>query len=271
MPGARQETPPVPEFDLASYHHRRRSTTVGAAVRYRAQTTSTMDDARAGAAALGVASAGTVYVAAEQLSGRGRQQRQWVSAPNSGLYVTFHLCPARRAALQLFSVAGALAVADTVHQISAIETTLKWPNDVLAGGRKLAGVLAESSIRPQRTDVFLGIGVNVRRTAAMPPEVAVVATSIEEAGAEPPPLEVLLAELAGALERHARLVERGPASLIDDWRQRLTTLGRTISLALPDGSEATGEAVDVNDSGELMLRHGDGSIIAYAAGDVTTL
>ncbi|MSP22988.1 MAG: biotin--[acetyl-CoA-carboxylase] ligase [Dehalococcoidia bacterium] len=262
-------------FDTWAYDAQRTSRAVGAEVRFVEVATSTMDLARAGALA-GVAP-GTAYVAGEQTTGRGRQGRSWLSAASTGLYVTYHLRTSEAARAPLYSLAGALASSDAILTASGLATVLKWPNDVLAGPpgatRKLAGVLAES--RPATTstgaviDVFLGIGINVR-TAALPPEVAALATSIEGAGALPPTREGLLAALSGSLEGWCATLEADPPSLLEGWRQRLATLGQRVRLQTPSGP-VEGEAVDVSPSGELVLRLDDGRAEVFAAGDVTTL
>lgn len=256
-------------FDVTSYQRLRTSARVGAVVHYRERTDSTMDDAREGADARGASGCGAAYVAGEQSAGRGRQGRSWVSAAASGLYVTYHLCPLRPERAPLLGVAGALAVTEALSATSGLSTRLKWPNDVLHGGRKIAGLLAEAR-HGERLDVFLGIGINVRATSEMPPEVARIATSIERVGAPPPGLEALLSALSAALERWVEQVERDPAEMIAEWRSRLDTLGRRVRLATPSG-EVEGEAVDVNERGELLLRIDDGTTAAYPAGDVTTI
>ncbi len=256
-------------FDLARYHALRRSTRVGVEVAYLEATGSTMDDARAGAAA--GQPCGTAYVAGEQSAGRGRQGRPWVSAAAAGLYVTYHLCPPRSEGAPLLGLAAAVAAAEAVHAACGLAVDLKWPNDLQVAGKKLAGILAEA--RPRAAggiDVFVGIGINLRTAAELPPEVAAIATSIEGAGYPAPPREVLLAALSTAYDRRATQAEEEPAALLAEWRARLVTLGQRVRLATPAG-EVEGEAVDVTSAGELVLALPDGQRQAFSAGDVTTV
>ncbi len=251
-------------FDFDLYHGHRTSDAIGVHVEYFDETGSTMDDARRGAA--GGNPAGTAYVAGVQTGGRGRLGREWVSA-DSGLWVTFHLVARDPALAPLFSLAGALAVSDAVRETALLTVDVKWPNDVLHQGRKLAGILAESTFG-QRADIFLGIGINVRRTA-LPDEVASRATSIEDAGGVPPTREALLASLAAALERHTQQLHRSPAVVVEQWRRHLVTLGQRVRLHGVDGATHDGEAVDVTARGELTLRLDDGSLVSFGAGEVT--
>lgn len=262
-------------FDLDRYHARRVSTLVGARVRYVEETGSTMDDARAGADADSALSPGTAYVAGNQRAGRGRQGRQWVTAPGVGLYVTYHLRAEAAPTVPLLAAAGALAAQDALVEACALRTELKWPNDVLHGGRKLAGVLAEARHPASGTagapDVFLGIGINLRPNPNLPADVAVLATNVADAGGDPGVPETVLAALSNALERWSHEAEHRPRTLVDAWRSRLITLGTTVRLATPDGRIVAGEAVDVGDTGDLLVRHGDGTTGRYSAGDVTTV
>ncbi len=255
-------------FDLARYHALRRSTTLGVEVAYLEATTSTMDDARHGAAE--GRPRGTAYVAGEQSAGRGRQGRSWVSAASAGLYVTYHLRPARIESAPLIGLATAVAAAEAVQAACGLHVDLKWPNDLQVAGKKLAGILAESQPHDGGLDVFVGIGINLRTAAELPPEVAAIATSIEGAGHPAPPREVLLAALSTAFDRRATQVEEDPAALIAEWKARLITLGQRVRLATPSG-HVEGKAVDVTSTGELVLALPGGERRAFAAGDVTTV
>jgi len=252
-------------FDFDRYRALRRSTSVGAEVVYRESVGSTMDEARAGATA-GMPP-GTAYVAGTQTAGRGREGRSWISAAEVGLYVTYHLIPAQPTQAPLLSIAGALAVADALRATCSLAVALKWPNDVLHDGRKLCGVLAEAQHNARRTDVFLGIGVNLTSAPELPADVALIATSVAEAGVMPPSREALVAALSSGIERRAMQAQVDAPGLIADWKARLVTLGRRVRLHTP-GGDVEGEAVDVTASGELVLRLDSGEERAFAAGDV---
>jgi BirA family biotin operon repressor/biotin-[acetyl-CoA-carboxylase] ligase len=249
---------------------------VGGTVRFRERTTSTMDDARAGAEQDGLASCGSAYLAGEQQAGRGRQGRRWESAPGSALLVTYHLCGSTEQAA-LASAAGALATGDALRSAARLEAGCKWPNDLVvaagaAGERKLAGILVEV-LRPAdgRVDVLLGIGVNLRGAGALPPELRVLATGVVEAGGRVVSVEDLLAALSTALAERWRQAAEEPAALLAAWRARLVTLGRRVRLAVPatgpGAREVEGDAVDVTSTGELVLRLADGSTASFAAAD----
>ncbi|MCK9485124.1 MAG: biotin--[acetyl-CoA-carboxylase] ligase [Dehalococcoidia bacterium] len=252
-------------FDHDRYQALRRSQTVGVKVAHLEETGSTMDDARAGAEA--GRAAGTAYVAASQRAGRGRMGRSWVSEPGAGLWVTYHL-RARQGA-PLLSLAGGLAVAEALEVVAGLRCELKWPNDVQHGGRKISGVLAEA--RPAAdgvTDVFLGIGINLRTPSGLPEDILAAATSVEQEGRPAPSREALLAGLSSALEVRAGQAERDSAGLVAGWRARLNTLGRRVRLSLPDGSVVEGDAVDITADGALVIE-ADGERRTFTAGDVT--
>ena len=259
-------------FDDALYRQHHDRGPIGRVVHYVDATASTMDDARAGAARAGADGCGDAYVAGEQSAGRGRAGRSWVSAAASGLYVTYHLCPLVAERAPLLSIVGALATAEAIAETCDLRVDVKWPNDLLHGGRKLAGILAEARAarEPGRLDVLLGIGINLRTASMLPPAVAAIATSVEQAGAMAPATERLLAALSNALARRAPQADVAPERLVADWRARLVTLGTRVRMETPSGP-VEGEALDVTAHGELILRLADGTSRALAAGDVHTI
>lgn len=203
---------------------------------------------RARELALGGAPHGTIVTAREQTAGRGRQGRSWIGPPGRALLVSVVL----RDAPALVPLVAAVAVADTVGP----DARIKWPNDVLLDGRKVAGILAEG--RPSEGWVVLGIGLNVAvRDEDLPPELRETAIGM---GRDPEELEAVLAELLGHLD--ARLAQ--PADdLLAAWRERDALRGREISWR--DGH---GVADGVDDDGRLRVRTPGGELVVLDAGEV---
>ena len=209
----------------------------------------------------------TVVVAESQAAGRGRRGRVWQDEPGASLLTSILLRP-RLAPAQLptLSLTAGVAVAEAIASAAGLTARLKWPNDVLVEGRKLAGILLESrlSSAPAASAcvVALGIGINVAQRA-FPPELAEHATSVRLAGGGDLDRDVLLVALLEALDRwRARLESEGFAPVRTRWRSLADTLGRTVSV---DG--VTGVAVDVDDDGALLVDEG-GRRRRVVAGDV---
>ncbi len=161
-------------------------------------------------AVLSGAGEGLVICAEEQTAGRGRRGRIWSSPPGVGLYFSLVLRPpcgvGDAGALPLMTLCAGVGVREGVMRASGLDTTLKWPNDLMRGRRKLAGILAEGhAIGTSEQAVVLGVGVNVLRSA-FPPDVDVRATSIER-------------ELGRALERAPLL--NGILASVSAWYERL--------------------------------------------------
>jgi BirA family transcriptional regulator, biotin operon repressor / biotin---[acetyl-CoA-carboxylase] ligase len=209
-------------------------------------TTSTNDRARALAAA--GAPHGTLVTAAEQSAGRGRQGRTWSAPPGRALLMSLVL----RSPDRMLPLAAAVAVAEA----AGAEAAIKWPNDVLLGGRKVAGILAEA--RPQDGWAVLGIGMNVAvRIEELPDELRGTAATL---GLEARDLDTVLGRVLAALERSFALDH---AALLDAWRARDALLGREVSWA--DGS---GRAAGIDGEGRLVVRLPAGGSVALESGEV---
>lgn len=195
---------------------------------------------------------GTAVLADSQSAGRGRRGRAWLDEPGASLLVSVVLRPRLEpVGLPLLSLAAAVAVAEALAQVAGVAARLKWPNDVLVGGRKIAGILLESRLGPPPT-VVVGIGVNLTQRT-FPPSLRAGATSVALETDRPVARETLLDALLEALDRWRRSLERGrTAALLERWRALADTLGRTVSI---DG--AHGVAVDVDADGALLLADGD--------------
>jgi BirA family biotin operon repressor/biotin-[acetyl-CoA-carboxylase] ligase len=229
-------------------------------------TSSTQDLARQ-AAAQG-APQGATFVAEEQTQGRGRQGRPWVAPRGSALLASVLLRPELEiAALPPLALVVGLALHDALAPLApGGALRIKWPNDLLLDGRKVAGVLIESSLRGARVDgVVVGFGVNLRQ-GSLPPEIP--ATSLQRArpGLEPLRREdVLAAVLVRMEQRIAAYLRGGLATLLEPLRAADGTAGRQVAW---QGGVATVRAI--GDDGQLVLETATGPV-AVAAGEVLFL
>lgn len=220
---------------------------------------------------------GAVLVAEQQTAGRGRMGRSWVSVPGASLTFSVLLRPvsvpaARRGWLPLLT---GVAVASAVRSVAGVDAVLKWPNDVVVGERKLAGILAEQS--PGGSAVVIGIGLNVATPAeALPVSPAgLPATSLLVEGATVSREDVLLGIL-GHLERWYAAFRADPdpvrTGLLAAYRELSATLGRTVRVELPASRVLTGIARDIDTDGRLLIADDScGSLTPVSAGDVVHL
>jgi BirA family biotin operon repressor/biotin-[acetyl-CoA-carboxylase] ligase len=225
------------------------------------------------ARAAGGAPEGSVLAAEEQTAGRGRMGRSWQSPPGAALTFSVLLRPAgvppgRRGWVPLLT---GIAVVTAVRNLTGLDARLKWPNDVLVGDRKLAGILAEQA----GDAIVAGVGVNVSSTRAELPVPA--ATSLTLEGAAGTGRERLLVAVLGELE-HRYLVwtraespgDADGSGLREEYRRCSATLGRRVRVEFPGGDVAEGTALDVDAAGRLMIR-APGGDLEVSAGDVVHL
>ncbi len=219
----------------------------------------------AGALAERGAREGCAVIAEAQSAGRGRHGRVWSSPPGAGLYISTILRPPTHA-LSLLTIAAGVAVADAIQRATGLDCQLKWPNDVYAGERKLAGLLAEAGSMEEGDDaddsprlryVVLGIGINVM-PAAHPADVAARATSIEGELGRGIDRGLLLTELLVSLSaRYEELRGGHPQDVLSAWRARsASTLGRAVEWDA--GGPRRGVADGIGDDGALLIRTEEG-------------
>ncbi|MCU1493021.1 MAG: biotin/acetyl-CoA-carboxylase ligase [Acidimicrobiaceae bacterium] len=227
-------------------------------------------------AALQGAPEGLVVIAEEQLAGRGRRDRSWIAPRGSSLLCSILFRPAFAPAdwHLLPSIVGIAAV-DTLAVLAGVEASLKWPNDVLVGDAKLAGILAEIVGTPPA--VVVGIGMNVAWPKGWPPPgplavVAERATTVERAASRAVDREEICAAFLGSIERRyaALATADGRARAAADYRSACVTIGRKVRVLL-DSSTVEGRAVDVGDDGRLVLELVGGGRQSFDAGDVVHL
>ena len=223
---------------------------------------------------------GTVLATEHQQAGRGRLGRTWITPPRAAL--TFSLLvrpgvpPARRGWLPLLT---GVAVASAVTAVTGIRARLKWPNDVLAGEAKLAGILAEAA----GDAIVVGIGLNVStepaelsRLPAGPGPGALPATSLRAAGATALNREKLLLAILTGFERWYQAWRRAGgdpdrSGLRPEYVSRSATIGRTVRAELPGGQALSGPAAGVDSDGRLLVRVSSGAEVPVAAADVVHL
>jgi BirA family biotin operon repressor/biotin-[acetyl-CoA-carboxylase] ligase len=202
-------------------------------------------------AADGAAHDGTVVVADYQASGRGRRGRTWEASPGQSLLSTILVRPRLPAAQwPAYSLVAAVAVAEALARTAALAARLKWPNDVLIAGRKIAGILLESrSVGDAGTAmVAVGVGINLAQRA-FPAALAARATSVTIETGRTVPGDAMLGSLLDAFDAwRARLEGEGMAPVRARWLALADTIGRRVSI---DG--VSGVAVDLDPDGALVL------------------
>jgi len=243
---------------------------IGRDIRVFEQTTST-NDVIEKLARDGVGEGVAVFAEA-QTKGRGRLGRKWLSPARRGLWFSVLLRPELRPqeATQL-TVASATALRRAIEAGTGLQAEIKWPNDIVMGGRKVAGILTELSAEPDRVRyVVLGIGVDVNLGAGeFPPELRKLATSLKmEAGRT-----ISRAELATAILReldadYARLCGGGFAKVADEWEGHCQTIGRDVTIQIGE-RKIRGRAESLDDAGALLLRTEHGHLEHVTGGDVT--
>ena len=219
---------------------------------------------------------GAVLAADHQSSGRGRLGRTWTSPPRAALTFSVLLRPSvPRARLGWLPLLAGVAVAAAVRAVAAVDAQLKWPNDVLVGPRKLAGILAETA----GDAVVVGTGVNVStRPAELPPPGpgGLAATSLAIEGAAAADRAVLLAEILAGLERRYRawsavLGDTERSGLRAEYTGLCGTLGRRVRVELPGGRALDGVAAALDADGRLLISVPPDAGLPVAAGDIVHL
>jgi BirA family biotin operon repressor/biotin-[acetyl-CoA-carboxylase] ligase len=208
---------------------------------------------------------GTLVTTDHQTAGRGRVGRAWRSLPGEQLAISLILYPQFPA--HFLVMASALAVAEAIEAVVGVRPGIKWPNDVLLDGRKVCGILIETSA----DFAVLGIGINVNGSFSGDPELATRAITLAQALGHEVSREALAIELLARLDdAYLRLQYGGEparAALRDEWRGRLVMLGQRVMIR-QGGQALDGIAEDVDAGGALLLRLANGSLQTILWGDV---
>lgn len=214
---------------------------------------------------------GEIVIAEAQTQGRGRLGRRWQSPPFANLYFSVILRPGLPPAqAPQITLTAAVALAETVASFIAEPVSIKWPNDILVDGKKLAGILTEAACDAERLYyVILGIGVNLNyRVAAMPEEIRARATSIAELTGQSVHRESFLRRLIQGLDRcYGELDEFGFAGLEPRWQAHFGLRGKPVRVELLD-QIITGRAIGIDKDGALLIEDEQGTRQRVLAGDV---
>jgi len=214
---------------------------------------------------------GEVVVAESQEKGRGRLGRQWFSPPFLNLYASVILRPEiPPSQAPLLTLMAAVATAETVEQFSGLRPLIKWPNDILLGNRKIAGLLNEMHSEMDRVHfVILGIGVNLNvDSESFPPEIRHLATSLKRETGEAVSRRVFFSSLLQNLEKwYDSFLKEGRGSVLEAWRDWARIKGKKVRVT-SFGEVVTGIAIDIDSDGALILKTKDGRQKRVVAGDV---
>ena len=211
---------------------------------------------------------GVVVFAESQTKGRGRLGRKWISPERKGLWFSILLRPELRpqGTTQL-TVASATALRRAIESETGLKPEIKWPNDILIGGKKVAGILTELSAELDKVKhVILGIGVDVNLDAGeLPAELKKTATSLKiETGKMISRAELAVAILRELDEDYAKVCAGQFAAVADEWEKHCATIGRNVTVQIGD-RKTRGRAESLDDAGALLLRTEHGRLEATPA------
>ena len=211
------------------------------------------------------AAGGTVILAESQIRGRGRFGKSWFSPPGSGILVSVILYPRKFSKVNIISIAAAIAAANAIEKVSGLRALVKWPNDIVISGRKIAGVLIETAGKA----LIVGIGVNVNIDIEdFPPAIRESATSVlRELGRKVSRI-ALIRELLIQIEHYyCELEDSGIVSILREFRELSYVTGRQVTV-FSKGRILEGEALSVDDEGALVVRLDSGVRKRILTGEV---
>jgi BirA family biotin operon repressor/biotin-[acetyl-CoA-carboxylase] ligase len=215
---------------------------------------------------------GVVVFAESQTKGRGRLGRKWISPARKGLWFSILLRPnLRPQETTQLTVASATALRRALVSQTNLPVEIKWPNDILIGGKKVAGILTEMSAELDRVrHVIPGIGIDVNQDISeFPPELRKIATSLKIESGESVSRAALAVEILRELdEDYARVCAGKFSGIADEWVEHCSTIGKDVTVLIGD-RKIRGCAESLDDDGALILRTEHGRLQRITGGDVT--
>ncbi len=216
----------------------------------------------------------TVIIADSQTKGRGRLGRVWVSPPGRNIYMSAVLIPEIEPRDATFlTVAAVLACASALRNKTGIIANIKWPNDLMARGKKIGGILTELRSGHDKINfAVMGIGINVNTGGKdFPKELEDIATSVKEETGKYYSRSGIIAEVLNELAQwYEKLIYEGGFSLLEEWRKLSSTIGKRVRIALCT-EVLSGLAEGIDEGGMLVLKLASGERRRISAGDLTEL
>lgn len=216
---------------------------------------------------------GTVVIAEEQTSGRGRCGKDWISPKGKGIWMSIilkpHISPSDAAKITILA---ACAVCEGIEAVCNIETKIKWPNDIIVNGKKICGILTELGAEMDSVNyLVVGIGINARAEAAdFPEEIKETATSIRLETGQVIPRKQIAAQVLNAFDRLYKnfAVDGSIQNIIEIYKSKSAVLGKEIRVISKSG-ESMGKACDITEEGHLVICRPDGSKTEVISGEVS--
>jgi BirA family biotin operon repressor/biotin-[acetyl-CoA-carboxylase] ligase len=228
-------------------------------------------NSRAKDLAAGHAPEGTLVLAERQASGRGRKGRSWFSPAGHGIYASLILRPSMSPSeAPRITLMTAVAMAETLLSLTQLPAKIKWPNDILVNGKKIAGILTEISLEMDSVDfVIVGLGLNVNTPLeSFPQEIKGKATSVLiESGKWFSRIGIIRAYLQYYEMYYEMLRKSGFHPIIERWKELTNVLGQRAMVEVM-GRKYFGEVIDVDNDGALIIKDSDGTSQRILSGDL---
>lgn len=217
---------------------------------------------------------GAVVIAESQEKGKGRLGRIWISPPGVNIYISIILRPEiEHKDITLITIMASVACATALRRTTGLDISIKWPNDLMASGKKLGGILTElktDQIKIACAIIGIGINVNIDITE-FPEDVREIATSVKNETGKPYPREDIVAEILNEMNKWYKILnDTDKKTLLSEWQRLTSTLGKDIVVIVGQNRyEGFAEAID--DEGMLILRLPSGEYKKISSGDLTIL
>lgn len=214
---------------------------------------------------------GTLVVANTQEMGRGRRGRSWFSPSETTISMSLLLFPdLEKEKASMLTLVQALAVSKAINEVAGLDSSIKWPNDILIHEKKVCGILTEMELGAGASyGIIIGTGINVNQES-FPTEIENMATSIKKEGGKEISRVELIAKICTWFETYyAMFMETKDLSLLlEEYNQKLVSANKTVRVMDPS-KEFSGKALGINSQGELLVEKEDGKVVNVYAGEVS--